>query len=377
MTELFKHYTYCKEHKTMECKEDHDGKTYEEWLENKDVDKNFICKHDYRIRWYRGSLTPSQGTEKYTRRGRCLECGTQILGEFSLTWAKYQPPDSDNYTCDTENREFDYPSQTLNVTVPPTWGSGGAFTPSNSNMDYWNIDDDDESVEGEVDPSEMFTGFIRDGDDTLQCVNCDRNYIRDDGMTGASVNKFYCRTCISESCERAGIDFVENTHITNDNYSACDFFGKFKTLHWFESILTRDREFQDNAESMYNINDNYLHDLTSAGSGFNSDDNYLHCMHCNTPMIRVRSRYIFKIMNALDHEHTDTPHHGWDIIDQLQICEDCFDNHNYDDIESNTLSPDALYGAEQIVDCQNLGLQSDLDVETNYTRWIDGRLSND
>ena len=53
-----------------------------------------------------------------------------------------------------------------------------------------------------------------------------------------------------------------------------------------------------------------------------------------------------KVMNALN--HTDVEYNGWDIIDQIQICESCFDSHNYDH-ENNSLSPDAIYSdTEQI-----------------------------
>ena len=344
MSEEFKHLPYCKTCDIFSDDCGHEIVTFDQWSQNKPTGEKFVCAHGYKIRWYRGSLNEMGNTGNYERRGRCLECGAQILATYSIEFAKYQKPDGEGgYVTDSVERK--------DITAPQPVEESNAYlnwieesqenTENHLNWMEDLVDEDSSSI----DPSEMFTGFIRYGDDSLQCVNCNRNYIRDDRMTGASVNKFFCRICINESCERAGID-IGDPHITNNNYERCDFFNKFKTLHWFESILTCDGEFQESAVRMYNIGDDYLHSLTSAGNGFDNNDNYLHCMHCDVPMIQVTSRFIMKVMNALN--HTDVEYNGWDIIDQIQICESCFDSHNYDH-ENNSLSPDAIYSdTEQI-----------------------------
>tara|TARA_B100000029_G_scaffold241908_1_gene239239 strand:+ start:15593 stop:16630 length:1038 start_codon:yes stop_codon:yes gene_type:complete len=333
MSEEFKHLPYCKTCDIFSDDCGHEIVTFDQWSENKTTGEKFVCAHGYKIRWYRGSLNEMGNTGKYERRGRCLECGAQILATYSIEFAKYQKPDGDGgYVTDSVERK--------DITAPQPIEESNTYL--NWMEDVTSLYNDDEESSS-TDPYErfsghMFTGF-RDGDDTLKCVNCDQNYIRDDGMTGASVNKFFCRSCIEQSCERAGI-YVGDPHITNNHYVLCDFFEKFKTLHWFESILTCDREFQESAERMYGIGADYLHTLTSAGCGFDNDDNYMHCMHCDIPLVQVTSRFIIKIMNALN--HTDVEYKGWDIIDNIQICENCFDNHNYNH-EGNTLSPDAIY----------------------------------
>ena len=309
MIEGFKHVKYC-----MECDEfgDHCEKhayiPYEQWANNNEVrPSKFVCDHSYNIRWFRGSLSPEGRDGDYSRRGRCLECGSMILGVFKLAFARYQKPDGSDYVCDSENHleEIDDTptSDEIDLSAIETgW--------QNITNGFFNDNGSLEETEEQI-PSELEDDF--EGQ-TKTCVRCNNEYNRDDRMTGTSINAFFCRSCLTASLDRAGV-FLTDPHTVNSSYEDCDVYDEFISRHWFEAFLEScgtfaNSNYVEEVEHRYGISINYPHQLSEP---------YHSCNHCGGAITQVTTSFARDVVLRYDSDS----YTGYERLDMITTCESC------------------------------------------------------
>ena len=328
MLEGFEHVKYCTECKEFgECPE-HKFESYDSWTSGKkDPSSILVCDHSYNIRWFRGSLTPEGNDGDYSRRGRCLECGSMILGVFKLAFARYQKPDGSDYICDSDNPIVRTSDETIDINPDAlvelirNWDTLTDGTDI-IEEDGFRIDEGDvyENTENVIRDDDDHTSSYINSSDSLafngryRCITCSADYIRDDTLTGNGVNSFYCRDCLNSSLERADVPvLVRNFNVVNDYYKDCDFFPEFKTRHWFSMLLEGSTSYVAEIESRYQITDQYLHSLSHPRH---------ECRNCSCEISQVTTGFIKDILGRYDTESKI----GWDKVDMITTCESCVTN---------------------------------------------------